>query len=1069
MFSIKKSFADCLRCPLLDAPSCILETNSEDDLSKVEVVFVAENPGIQEVKQERPLVGQAGKMFRRYFEMFNINKLKYLLTNCVLCQTLNPDGTTGNPTDDVIELCKVNCIEIIKICKPKLLVVMGTSPMSALGIAKSGITNLHGRVTEWNNFKTMVIVHPSFVNRNRTTWEPKFKDAMAKIATLLGKQTKIQLDHQVQIQGKGIYRYKIPDKFYTDNYRLVDIQYIRKQQKVLYIFRDKNNKKVYHTEDNNYVCYQVPKGVPSKKILPFDQLNQVHIKYRDQVNLDPSITYEGDIKLPVKHAIDYYFYNKGEAKKNYQNILFLDIEVNTGSHKGFPYAKDANYPICIVTTLYNGTKITYTLERKELENRNNLLIFKNEKSLLIQLIKDIRTTDPDFIAGWNLMFDLEYIYNRLPKVGLSQENISPFNEVYIEASKYICSIAGIVPLDQLYLYRNFTFTQMENYKLGFIGQHELGITKIELEESFSEIYQKDPNKAIEYNIRDVDLIAQLEDKLSHILLIDELRAVCNTTFDSISSLGQIDSLIVSYLRNKNLASKNADPHIIKEHFSGAFVLEPEPGIYSWIADFDFASLYPSLMITYNIGVNTLVMKTKQPSLGYKLAYSPNELPEKIPVIIDPVNTATEVIVTKEDLLKKIEDSQLIHTINGCFFLSHDKEFSVFAEIVDMLMSQRKEYKSKMFEAIENKDKENEKYYYTRQLVYKVLANTLYGVTANKAFRFFDTSISAAITLSGQEALKTSIVEANRLMTKLCTSKEQSLYTLTENEIFGDKLNNRFDFIVTGDTDSIFCCFQDFKNVNVSNVQKWCKQVESYLNDDKILEVVKRHNASLDYNRLKLKNELVISRGLFLAKKRYAIHVINNEGKDVDKINFMGLEVKRSDFPSKTKEFLTELTELILKSDKFSITNIFQFIERKEKEFVSLIRQGDKSLARPVTFGKELKQYKTIPQAVRAMVAWNELMYEIHVPGSRAYMFWIKGIDFDKVPSELQTKVRMKHDELKKKWKKIDVIAIPDEEPRLPDFFVPDVQKCLKFVFKDRYNLLLEPIIKVSQQKELLTI
>jgi len=375
----------------------------------------------------------------------------------------------------------------------------------------------------------------------------------------------------------------------------------------------------------------------------------------------------------------------------------------------------------------------------------------------------------------------------------------------------------------------------------------------------------------------------------------------------------------------------------------------------------------------------------------------------------------------------------------------------------------------MFEAIENKDKENERYFYTRQLVYKVLANTLYGVTANKAFRFFDTSVSAAITLSGQEALKTSIVEANRLMAKLCTNVEQPVYSLTEKEIFGDELEGHFEYIVTGDTDSIFCCFQDFPNVNVSNIQEWCKQVETYLNDNKILEVVKRHNANIEYNRLKLKNELVISRGLFLAKKRYAIHVINNEGKDVDKINFMGLEVKRSDFPSKTKEFLTELTELILKSDKFSITSIFQFIERKEKEFITLIRQGNKSVARPVTFGKEISQYKTIPQAVRAMVAWNELMYDIHVPGSRAYMFWIKGIDFDKVPVDLQTKMRMKYDELKKKWKKIDVIAIPDEEPRLPEFFVPDVQKSLKFVFKDRYNLLLEPIVEVTQQKALLTV
>ncbi len=187
MFSLKKSFSNCASCPLLEAPSCILETNCEKDLSKVDVIFIAENPGKNEVEKGQPLIGKAGKMFRKYFEKFGINKMNYLLTNCVLCQTINPDGTTGNPTDEVIDICKSNCINIIKICNPKLVVVMGASPMSALGIAKSGITNLHGKVLEWNKIQTVVIVHPSFVNRQIALWEPKFEKAMSDISGMLGK------------------------------------------------------------------------------------------------------------------------------------------------------------------------------------------------------------------------------------------------------------------------------------------------------------------------------------------------------------------------------------------------------------------------------------------------------------------------------------------------------------------------------------------------------------------------------------------------------------------------------------------------------------------------------------------------------------------------------------------------------------------------------------------------------------------------------------------------------------------------------------------------------------------
>ena len=149
MKSIKNSFANCSVCDLLDAPSCIAETNCKTDLSQVDVVFIAENPGKDEVKRGVPLIGRAGQMFRKYFKKFGIDKQKYLLTNTVLCQTLEDDGTTGNPTPEVIERCKVNCMELVKVCNPKLLVIMGTSPMSAFGIAKSGITELHGDIVEW--------------------------------------------------------------------------------------------------------------------------------------------------------------------------------------------------------------------------------------------------------------------------------------------------------------------------------------------------------------------------------------------------------------------------------------------------------------------------------------------------------------------------------------------------------------------------------------------------------------------------------------------------------------------------------------------------------------------------------------------------------------------------------------------------------------------------------------------------------------------------------------------------------------------------------------------------------
>ncbi len=1077
MFSIKNSFANCSVCPLLDAPSCILETNCEDDLSKVDIVFVAENPGKNEVGAGVPLIGKAGKMFRKYFKKFGIDKMNYLLTNCVLCQTLNSDGTTGNPTDDVIDLCKINCTNIIKICNPKLVIIMGSSPMSAFGIAKSGITNIHGKVTECNGFKTMVIVHPSFVNRQIKIWEPKFEEALSQIASMLGGKTKIGSGTHIKSMGQGIFRYKIPEHFYTDDYRLIDVQFLNKTQQVLYIFRDKDNNKVFHKANDNYVCYQIPKDIPAKKILPYDNLNQVMIKYKDRYNLDPEITYEGDVRITVKHAMDYYHYSKDEAKKVESNIMYFDIEVDTGKEKIFPTPIEAKFPINMLTSIFNGNKICYVLDNKTepITQRDDVIykIFDNERKLIQTFIKDLKEVEPDFISGWNaIAFDLEYIYNRLPQIGIKQTSFSSFGEFYVDGSKYVCHIPGIVAIDQDFLYKTFTFTKMENYKLGFIAQHELGVTKLDLPLPFNEMYWKMLNTTIDYNIRDTELLEKLDNKLAHINLLNELRVICNTSFDSVSSFGQTDSLMVSYLRNKGIASKNADPHIKKESYLGAYVHEPVPGAYDWITDFDFASLYPSLMITYNIGINSYVMKTKDPNLGYEITYRPEALPEKIRIIIDPLYEKKEVDITPEQLLKKIKDNNLVHTINGCFFQPHKKELSVFGEVVDMLMTSREKYKNKMFNAIEAKNKDEEFFYYTRQLVYKVLANTLYGVIANKAFRFFDVSLAAAITLSGQEALKTSIIEADAYMRHLNTGNPYvSPEPLSKKEIYSDAMPERGnEYIITGDTDSIFCCFQNFKDTSVKNIHKMCNKIETFLNDDKIVEVVKKHKVDLDYNRLKLKNELVISRGLFLAKKRYAIRVINNEGKDVDKINYMGVEIKRSDYPRESKKFLSELTELILKSEKFNFGKTFEFVSRRERDFQKLILEGDKSIARPVTWGKKLKDYKLVPQAVKAMIAWNEIMYDIHNKGTKAYMYWVKGVDFDKIPDATEREtIRQKYSKFIGEGKKLEVIAIPDEESKLPVWFIPDMKSSLKFSFIDRYELMLKPLTEVKQKTALLTI
>lgn len=1076
MFSIKSSFADCSTCELLSSNSCILETNSKSNLSDVEVIFISDFPTQEECKKELPLIGKNGKIFRTHFSNYIKKQFKYLLTNTILC---SPPKSNEKyiPSDTILKTCKHNCFNIIEQCNPKLIVLLGEYPAKVFGFNNYESINKRGQFIKWKKRDVLLTLHPNFINENKN-FESKFQHDFITISEFLGTKSSNKIINKVgkSKNKKEMHRYKIPEKFYTEEYRLVDIQFLNQSNKVLYIFRDKNNKRIDHFESDEYIYYEISEGVESRQTVSYNQLNQISLPYKEKSKIDHSISYEGDIKICAKHAIDYYHYNKKDAPTIDSNIYFFDIEIDAGEfNREFPHANIAAYPINMIATIYQNKTICYVIENNREKIKNiegiELKIFKNEKTLLLSFITDFKKSSPDYIAGWNIInFDLQYILNRLPKLGMKITMMSKYNEVYIDPTRFNATFAGVVVADQLNLYKTFTFVNQENNQLNTIAKYELGISKIEMEYPINEMYYKDINNLIKYNIRDTELLKKIEDKVKHISLLNEIRLICNGSFKSTAGvLGQIDCIILSYLKKQGVASKNGNPHINKESYPGAFVYEPTPGIYNDITDFDFTSLYPSMIMTYNIGMNTFVMKLKDSQLGYELAYYPEKLPNEIEVIIDPMFKKEIKKIKKIELLNQIKESKLIHTINGCFFKSHDEELSIYSIVLENLISSRKEYKNKMFDAEQKDDKCKMDLYNTKQLVYKVLANSLYGAVANKVFRFFDISCAGAITLGGQEALKWSIIEGNSFMSHLNTNnKYEPSENLTKIEMFDNyELNKRnTPYIITGDTDSIFCFFGNFKgDKSVDTIKEYCDEIQTFLNNDIIPNKVSKHNVDLKFNKLVLKNELIISRGLFLAKKRYAIRVINNEGNEVDKINYMGIEIKRSDYPSKTKEFLIELLDLILKSKKISLPELFRFVSSKEEEFIKLIKNGDKCICRPVTYGKKLKEYKVLTQGIRSILAWNKIVRESHVVGSRGHMIRVSGIDEQKAPKEIMKRYMKFIDE----GNKLEVVCIPDDESKLPDYFVPDLKSNLKFSFIDRYEIILKPLNEVKKTKSLLLI
>lgn len=1058
MIKIQTSpYTKCQTCKLLDSPSCIAETNSKDDLTKVEVIFVAENPGKDEIELGVPLIGRAGQLFRKFFDTYIKNDFKWLLTNCVWCLTINPDGTTGNPTDDIIHHCKNNCFELIKKCNPKLIILMGTSALKAFDIAESGITNLRGQTFEWEGFDVFVTVHPSFVNRNRS-WEPTFEEDIKTVSDLLRGETKVSFESKKE----GIHFYELPTKYYSKNYRLVDVQHINESKKIIYIFRDKDNNKEYYETNDNYYCYQCEYG-DEREVIPYEQLKVIELNYYDRNKVDRSITHEGDFGIDTKHTLDYFIRSKDEPITDDLNIMFLDIEVYSPTGE-FPNTEEVKFPVVVVTYYYHDKEETLFFDIGETKDidKKQVIEFDSEKELLAYLIKKIREEDPDIITAWNLGYDLGYIVNRCKKIGLDPTKLSPYGRVDIDPENGYFDIVGYVCLDLLRLYKSFTFTKKESYALGFIAQDELGYGKVELEGDITEQYTKYTDIFVKYNKQDVKLLIDLEKKLKYIALQNELRKICGISFrNSLNMMGQVDGLILKFFKGRGLSPKNSKTGIEKGKVPGAYVLEPQKGLHDWIVDLDFTSLYPSLILTYNIGLNTFLMKFKDYTMGYDFIYQPEELPEEIEIVL---KDGKEITVEKTQFLEKVKEKGLICTINGCFFKNHKEELSFYYEIMEMLLSSRKEYKNKMFEKINEGDKVGEQLYNMRQLVYKVLANAIYGVLANEHFRFYRPDFASAITLSGQEAIKTVMVGANLFLQEmkkgnLIETIEEKNYTLGKNEMYGDIVRN-LEFIVTGDTDSIFVKLESFTKTSeqiLNKIFETCKYLENFLNNKLVSWLVQKHHVSMNFSRLNLKNELVIKRGLFLAKKRYSIYVINNEGEEVDDFKFMGLEIKRSDYPSFAKENMVQLLNMLLKEDA-KIVDVLSFVKEKEKEVREKILEGNVSTARPVSFTKPLSKYKQIPQNVIAMLNWNSLITNTFIPGMRGYMFWVKGIDLEKAPKHVVDNYKKNFQEV---GKKIKEVAVPQTYNRLPEFFILDIKEAMKFCWTDRYSLLLEPLLKME--------
>jgi DNA polymerase elongation subunit (family B) len=640
------------------------------------------------------------------------------------------------------------------------------------------------------------------------------------------------------------------------------------------------------------------------------------------------------------------------------------IDIETTTEYGFPDVRNPQEEVQLITLQdFNTKKITTFGCRPFLPTNPHCTYVQcaDEMDLLRKFINYLKSDYPDIVTGWNCqLFDIAYLSARIQRVlgDKALNECSPHGVVTnreVPFAKGRTQLAfewvGISVLDYMDLYKKFSFKVQESYKLDHIAQEELGMQKLKTEyATFKEFYTKDWNRFVEYNIRDVELVDRLEEKMRLLVLICTMAydAKCNF-LDIHSSVRTWDCILFNHLVKKNIIVHN--PPSVDEsadrQIMGAYVKDPTPGQYDWVVSFDATSLYPSIIMTWNMSPETLVDGQK---------YLPDE-EKSIQKLIDrTVNTSD--LITKDYSM----------TANGqCF--RRDKK-GVFPELIEYYFESRQKAKKQMLKAQSQYEATKDPVYLnaisslnSKQMAAKILMNSLYGAMGNIFFRYYDIRIAEGITMTGQLIIRSVATKLNSYLNEKCKTSgaDYSFYSDTDSTyITLNKLVDKFSEKNTCDiVDRIDrMCNKDIEPA----INSACEELADYLN--------------VYTRKIKFKREVIADRGIWIAKKRYALNVHNAEGVQYDppKLKILGMEIVRSSTPAPVRKALKEAVNIALTKDEASIRAYVEEIESKwyrlEPEDIAFPR-GVNGLAEYGDANSISK--KGTPMHVRGALLYNHLI------------------------------------------------------------------------------------------------